>query len=441
MNAKLLPFILIMAAACNDDHTRDNLRHEIELKDRQKQTLQSEVIASKTAEEDARAALQKTIEDNALKVQSLEENIALLEQSVAEKSEVLATIEGRIAEKTVTIETLEKNIQKSEEERKALATELDAERSQATSDKTALEKDLADKLASLAEARSSLDGANAREAELKKNVEALNLDIKAKADAIVKLDEQIKAITPAGAVPEINEMINKLEDTKKELAALQEAKAAADIAVATLKEVKEKSDLELARNSALFTNTMSPLWGMYYSRRSTLSFGDVKCHEYVYVQPKGDTIAAVVCEDGRMQWEKRGVKSFAAINDAVLDGRLGFQMKADLLDSSCKANETVFKTDLSYTFDRGSRLGASELATSMSVKLNDKATVLDTASLDFTSSECEDLEAMASNGSVTSPELKSVLNGALRVCSLAASTEADPTTNIGCFGKDNQFVK
>ena len=424
MTAKitLVPFILLLTIACsNEDKTKDKLRNEIELKDRLNTGLKSELVQSQSELTESQAAL--TEEQKSLA--SSNEKIQNLNAEIETKNKKIAAIDASISEKNLTITNLEKAITDGSAERAALASE----KNKVASDKAKLEKDLADRKAELAAAQASLNATAAREAELNKNIDALKADIKTKDDQIVKLDEKIKTFETAPDNSAINEMINKLEDAKKELAALKEEKA--------------KADVELANVTGVIKGSMAPLWGMYFSRRSTELFDGQTCRVYVYVQPKGESINAIVCDDGRMQWEQRGVKSFAAVIDRNLDGDIGFTMATHKLDSSCKANTSVFNTGDVLAFDRGARFGISTFATGLSVKINKQTMVLDSASLDFTSSECEDLIALHESGEIKSAQDKPRLDGAARVCNIVvapvATTEAD--SNVGCFMANDAFVK
>lgn len=448
MSVKLLPFILILVVGCNEDKTRDNLRDEVERKDLRNSTLEKQVAASEQAADEARLSLAQTVADNNVKVAALEQNVAeknlqvlALEENLAEKTKLVSSIEVQIGATNQTIKNLEKTIQESESQSASLRSTLDTERKRAADEKSSLENDLAEKKLALANAQSTLEGSSARETELKKNVDSLTVEVKTKADEIVKLDEKIKAAEASASVPAIKELINKLEDSKKELASLKEAKEKAEVGLAALQGAKDKVDLELLKNSAVFSESMAPLWGMYLSRRTTLTFEQVKCREYVYVQSQGASLAAIVCEDGRMQWEKRSVRSFAAVNDLILDSSLAFQMKVSSDDASCKTNESTFKTALSYSFDRGSRFGASDLATSLHVAVGQENMILDSASLDFTSNECEDLEALKASGTVKDSDQSAMLDGAVKVCAVANATQADPSMSVGCFTPANGFVK
>ncbi len=440
MSLKFVPFLLALASASacgtNNDKTKDHLRNEIELKDRQTNLLQEQVTVSQKSAEQARLDHEKALSESNEKVKNLSLDVdaktvevARLEQEVADKKAKIASVETSIAEKTAAIEDLEKSVKESKAEQASLSANLEAEKAKAASEKTALEGDLAAKKAELLAAQNTLNASAAKEAELNASISSLSADLVAKTEEVKKLDEKIAALETNEPQNAINDLMNKLEDTKKELASLKDAKG--------------KMEVELAKNTSVLVKSMAPLKGMYFSRRSTLSFHGSTCRLYVYVQPKGESVSAVVCEDGRMQFEQRGVVSFSAVNDKKLDGGLAFKMTADKGESSCKGNESTFVANLSYAFDRGSRIGIADFAPSLSLTFNNSSMILDSAALDFTNSKCENLEALQASQAISTPNQKARLDGAVRVCKMIAAPrmEIDADANVGCFMANDAFVK
>ncbi len=242
---------------------------------------------------------------------------------------------------------------------------------------------------------------------------ALTAEAEQKTKAILDLETQITTITTADNLL-VTQLKKDLEDEKSKLTGI----------------INEKTALETQLNSrsAVIEETLQPLWGMYYSERKTFAFGSATCRLFVYVEPNGDMIQAVACDDGKLQWERRSIVSMGAAKDLALDGQIAFTTDTRLDDSSCKSTDSMFKGSSVFSFDRGARFGSSDLATGMSVTLNDKRLTLDSAALNFTNNECEDILQLARSPEGQLSQRKSTLEMMSRVCTLTAESQ-----NVGCF--------
>lgn len=436
---KLLPFIFLMVSACsNDEDTNKKLREEIELKDRQKNNLQSEVQQK----------------DENLKAQTAElENLRLSGSPEA------------VAQAT-------------------------AERDKALAEKTALETSIAAKDLELKDSLQKLEAARSSQVEMQKSAETLSLDIKAKTEEITKLGEQIKNLGPEAAAAEglrtqlnsakkdlanlqnaaktkedeltkanlalkaeinaklaeigaLNNRINELAGSNVNVSALSEAQVKLEGAkkdLADLQLEKNKTDLELASSKKTLNSIMTPVFGMYYGE-SALSFDDKSCRQFVYVEANGRATQAVLCDDNRIQWETRDVSEFAAVGDRNLIGQIGLQMKTSVVENSCGSNESMFVSSATYTFER--YLSAQETSGSgtLALQLNGQPVTLVSAAEKLYTEDCEGLLKFAENGTVLDAAMLPLLKQAAQMCNLVAGKASEASLDAGCFTAPNIFKK
>lgn len=390
MNLKHIPFLLVLATACNgnDRNEKEHLRQQNALQKIQNTELET-AAAGKLAQSEAKAT-------------AFTQDIATAEASIK-------SLETRLRDTTDSKSALE------------------GEKAQIEADKLVLEAQLADKQKNFASLQDTLTVTEIHEQLLVQNVDTLTADIGAKKQSIRDLDERIKNLTLTDSQVVIIELNSKLDSTKKELAELTAAKAT--------------EDSELAQKENVILTSLAPLWGMYHSRNAFLTFDGIPCQQFVYVRDNGDSINAVVCEDGSTQWNQLKVQGFAAVNESALDGKLGFQLTSSAFETSCKA-PSLFESGLVYAFDRGSSFGVSDLAPSLTTTMNGKPVVLDSASIDYNSNECEDLLALAESRAINGPQQSQRLDMMVRVCKLVMNlAEANSSMNTGCFTSPTTFTR
>ncbi|MBC7660993.1 MAG: hypothetical protein H7249_14950 [Chitinophagaceae bacterium] len=401
-----LTVLLLSTFACNDDHTKKDLRAQVELKDHQKNFLQTELSSTEARDEAARLALENesAAKDAALKG---------LNQSLFEKNQSIATLSQLVT-------TDDQNLAVS----KAQLTE---DKMLAANEKAEFEKQLAHKNASLVAAQASAEESKANEAKLLDAINDLSSDINKKNDQIQSLNQQLKN---SGSETTLSATLKaQLMAAQKDLAVLQDAKV--------------KVDADLLASRAVIGGTMDLLWGMFYTEDSKLMINKVTCNQLLYVKENGESVSAIACEDGKIQWEKRSPQSFATVSEASGFSDYGFRLESSVTESSCKATaNNMYNAGTSVNFDRVSKTVATDFALYLSTELNKDSVRLTNTSAVFKAAECDIFLADAARGEWKGTKQEGLFNMIVEVCKVAAGAmDEQLTKNSGCFKSNNTFSK
>ena len=437
---KLLSLIFLMVSACsNDEDTNKKLREEIELKDRQKNNLQSnvqqkderlkaqiaeletlrlsggpEAVAQATAERDS-AIAEKAALENAIAAKDLELKDSFQKLEVARSTQV--EMQKSTESLSLDIKAKTDEIAKLAEQIKNLGPEADAAEGLRTQLDSA-KKDLANLQSAV----------KTKEDELTKAKLALKVEIDAKLAEIGALNNRINELVGASAnVSALSEALVKLEGAKKDLADLQLA--------------KNKTDLELASSKKTLNSIMNPVFGMYYSEGPGFSFDDKSCRQFVYVEANGRATQAVLCDDNRVQWETRDVSEFAAVVDRDLIGQIGMQMKTTVAENSCGSAQSMFVSSSTYTFEK--YLSAQETSGSgtLVLQFNGQPMTLASAAEKLYTEDCEGLLKFAENDTVLDAAMLPLLKQTAQMCNLVAGKASEASLDVGCFTAPNIFKK
>lgn len=170
---------------------------------------------------------------------------------------------------------------------------------------------------------------------------------------------------------------------------------------------------------SLIKNTLEPFWGLYINRGEAIRIGSTPCRLFVYAENNGIMTRALACQDLRIQWERQAMRSFDSVVDERLEGKYGFGIKGEVVESSCtNANATSFAvTNGDYHFERAGRYGDAVFSVAVRTEFNGQVT-LDNAAVTYTSNDCEDLitRAEAGDAALYTPQAKETLDLAARFC-------------------------
>lgn len=285
---------------------------------------------------------------------------------------------------------------------------------------------------------------------------------------IVELQAQIDAIGPEGAG--LKEIQSKLQDTTRELeesrtlqdALLQEkaeleqdiADLSSDSQGAKILELRrlirekesqlaaeQKNSLKLGEEKAYYDNlikaTLEPFWGLYISRDFLTSLDMPSCRLLVYSENNGELTRAIICRDGRMQWEKQQALTFDATVDEQLEGKYGFGVRAQSTGSSCTRLPSGLASSGDYNFERASSYGIASFSVGLRTDLNSQPVLLENAAIAFKSSDCEDLIARAANPGALPDEQREKLDWAGKFCRFK---NGENPFLVGCFAESNSFI-
>lgn len=294
---------------------------------------------------------------------------------------------------------------------------------------------------------------------------------KDKAELQQKIDElqvQIDALGPDGAG--LKEIQTKLQDTSRELEEsrlLQETltqekqNLEQDIADLTtdnqgakilelrrllrqkdeqLKDEKFKAEKLVAEQQyydSLIKTTLEPFWGLYINRGDLLSVGLSRCRQFIYPENNGQITRALACTDGKLQWERQQMLTFDATVDNNLEGKYGFGVHAQSVDSSCSRAPSYLASSGDYSFERASRYGAAEFSVGLRTDLGSQPLLLDNAAVSFKSSDCEDLIARADAPGELSDVQAETLKLAGNFC---RQLRGESKFLVGCFAEGNAFI-
>ena len=283
------------------------------------------------------------------------------------------------------------------------------------------------------------------------------------------LQAQIDAIGPEGAG--IKDIQTKLQETQQQLAASttlqdelnqQKAELEADIAalsgsnqgakILELRRLLRDKEKELAaevKNSkklasdmeyygSLVTSTLEPFWGLYISKGNYIRAGNSDCRLLIYPENSGQITRALVCRDGKIQWEKQQILTFDAVVDDKLEGKYGFGFQASSQASSCQRTPSYLASSGDYHFERASRYGAATFSVGMRADLDSQAVLLENAAVVYKSADCEDIQARAANPSSSySREQLENLELAGKFCRFL---QGESPFLVGCFERADSFV-
>ncbi len=263
----------------------------------------------------------------------------------------------------------------------------------------------------------------------------------------VDLREQIQTIGPGGAglreiQTRMQEINKELEASKAAQEALSREKSRLEISIADLSSGDDAGKIiELRRllietetklsdeqrnfaklNSGiqyfdiLIKNSLQAFLGMYINQGPPLQVGASSCRLFVHADVSGILTRALACNDGRLQWEKQIMRSFDSVVDDKLEGKYGFGISGETLESSCKSETSYAVGSSDFHFARASRYGEAEF----SVKLRtdfDGPVLLDNAAITYTSNDCDDLISRSTRDtSLYTPEQRYNLDLAAGVC-------------------------
>lgn len=332
-----------------------------------------------------------------------------------ENEDLQLNLQSSITEKNHTIEALEISLQQAKDKELQSEEEIrmaKAEAAKLATERNGLKGDLFAK-------EELLTSATTNEARLKveiKNIEAKLLENQSR---IASLDNLIMEMTSNDNNENIRSLSAELESEK------------------TMRATLEKELAEFKNTMAI---TMEPFWGLYYSP-SKFPLAGTNCRILAYADDKGIFTQAIVCDDGKIQWSSSRIQAFDAKIDRSLEGNYGLNAKTSApLGSSCKADQqSGLDIGTSYTFSREATFGGAIFSANASLDFNGSKVVLDNASIQFKSNECEDLIARsASNNTGFNADQSTILQTAVQLCTIVA----DPTkVAAGCFTSADDFVK
>ncbi len=412
MQLKSFVYVTLISAfvtQCADNDDEKKLKNEKQELVQENKNLQDALAAnasqslsemSEKEAELARKADELNRKANELKAEQ-EKNQATvqsLETQVTEKSSAIITLEKAISTEKENISKANEKIRVASVDAQALKTERDA-----------LKGDLRKK-------EELLLSATTLEARVKLEIKEIEAKLVEKDAKIKDLDRSIKELATN----------NNDEKLKTLVADLEKEKAA-----------RESAEKELAGLSNSVTLTMGPFWGLYFSN-SKFPLANTECRLFAYTDEKGNFTQAVVCDDGKIQWTKNRTETFDAVIDTSLDGNYGLNMKVGMpTTSSCKeGSQSGLNIGSSYTFSREATFGAAIFSAKASLDYDGSKVVLDNASIQFKSNECEDLVARYNNSSngFNKNEM-AILKEAVQVCDIVANKEV----TSGCFTSKDTF--
>ncbi len=283
------------------------------------------------------------------------------------------------------------------------------------------------------------------------------------------LQAQIAAIGPEGAG--LKEIQSKLVETQQRLAAsetlqteLSQQKSELEADIEALKgtnqgakiielrrllrdkeselQAEKKNGKKLAADmdyyGTLIKSTLEPFWGLYISKGDYIQVGDAKCRLMIYPENEGQIIRALVCRDGKMQFERQQALTFDAVVDDQLEGKYGFGFQAQTQVNSCQRAPSYLAGSGTYHFERASRYGAATFAVGVRTDLDSQPVLLENAAVVYKSADCEDILARSANpGSGYTREQLENLDLAGKFCRFVAG---ETPFLVGCFEGANAFV-
>ncbi len=501
ISLKLLPLLVLMVTSCsNDDDTNKKLRQEIELKDRQKQVLQADVVKQtdvlkttteelekirlsggpevvQKAEADRAAAVEaKSAAEKALveKDAELKATLSKLDESRNENASVVASaasLRNEIEAKRTLIDDLEIKL-------KAASPELVAQ----------LNLDVTTKSNEIADLKAKLDLANLNSDQVAK----LSDEIKAKTSEIEDLKTKLAAATPSdeqtaklrAELEKANESLKNLENSAKDkekdlnasianltkdiegkvgqiktlethvnelnlaastnTEAVTEAQKKLDAAkkeLADLQDVKKKTDSELEQTKKIIEGVMLPAMGMYYSELESLTFDGKKCRQFIYVELNGTITQAVLCDDNRAQYNKFTADEFVGVKENRLVARVGTKVKTLPAGGSCGSNKSVFESSSSFIFEKSLNFQDTTGSYNVAYDLNNEFTQLVSSTMRLNVVDCEAIVKWAGNGTVLDRAQLPVLKQSAQMCNLVSNKLIEANLDVGCFTPSNKFVK
>lgn len=418
----LAPFLILLITACtNDDDTNKKLRTEIELKDRQKHVLQNELrvqnenLQNKTEEYEQ---LKMVGGPEVVAKAEADRQSAILAKEAAEKA--LVELEAELKASRSSAENLAAEIKKKTSE----ITKLTGDLQKVGADAEALRPELQNAKKELVELQNE---AKVKEEMLAKENLELKVEINAKLAQIGSLQNRIDELSATAAnLSILSDVQVKLETAKKELADLQLAKS--------------KTDLELALSNKTIHNIMSPVFGMYYNEMP-MTFDGKVCRQFVYVEASGVSTQAILCDDNRVQWERRLVTEFAAAPETDFASDIGLQMKTELQANSCGANTSLYKSSSSLSFEKYLNLHDTTGSGTLGLMMDGKFTQLVSSSHKLYTEDCEGLLKFAAEDKVLDSSMLPLLKQAAQVCNLVLGQASTASLDAGCFTAPNTFVK
>lgn len=167
---------------------------------------------------------------------------------------------------------------------------------------------------------------------------------------------------------------------------------------------------------SLIKNTIEPFAGLYINRGEPLRVGSSPCRFFVYTDNNGIITRALTCQDGRIQWERQAMRSFDSVVDDRLEGKYGFGIRADTVETSCQGVTSFASSSGDYNFERAARYGDAVFSVALRTEFNGQLT-LDNAAVNFISNDCDDIVSRAAGqGGNYSPEARETLDLSARFC-------------------------